>query len=258
MHLPVTCLRHSLFAAVFVLAATALSAADSFEGRVEMKITEPGRGGSHVINYALKEGKLRLDFPKNSSGSDNGGGSGATIVDFAKREVLILMEMPDRESGGVRKMYMRQPMPQPGETPPGGSPAEAAPLSEPVATGRTEVIASYTATEYKVTGRNGEVSEIWLAKGLGAFMFPAAQNPMGRGRPANASPAWEKFARDGGFFPLRVITRDAGGAEKMRLEVTKIEKTSLPDALFSTEGYTEFQIPGFGGGLPGGLNPFKH
>ena len=254
MHLPVTSLRHSLLAAAFALAATALPAADSFEGRVEMTITDTGHGGSHVINYALKEGKLRLDFPKNPSGRDNGGGSGDMIVDSAKREVLILMEMPDSESGGVRKMYMRQPMPQPGETPPGGSPAEAAPLSEPVATGRTEVIAGYTATEYKVTGRNGEVSELWLAKGLGAFMFPAAQNPMGRGRPANASPAWEKLVRDGGFFPLRVITRDAGGAEKMRMEATKIEKTSLPDALFSPEGYTEFQIPGFGGGL----NPFKH
>jgi hypothetical protein len=254
MHLPATCLRHGLFAAVFAVAATALSAADSFEGRVEMKITDTKSGGAHVINYALKEGKLRMDFPKNPSGRDNGGGSGGMIVDMAKREVLVLMEMPDGESGGVRKMYMRQPMPQPGETPPGGRPAEAAPISEPVATGRTEVIAGYTATEYKVTGKNGEVSELWLAKGLGTFMFPAAQNPMGRGRSANASPAWEKLVRDGGFFPLRVITRDAGGAEKMRMEVTKIEKTSLPDALFSTEGYTEFQIPGFGGGL----NPFKH
>jgi|GEM_PF-707249 len=258
MHPYIPFLRRGLFTAAFAVTATALPAADSFEGRVEMKITEAEHGGSHIISYALKEGKLRLDFPKNQSGRDNDGGSGATIVDFAKRETIILMEMPDRESGGTRRMFMRQPMPQPGETPPGGSPAEAAPVSEPVATGRTEVIAGYTATEYKVTDRNGEVSELWLAKGLGAFMFPAAQNPMGRGRPANASPAWEKLVRDGGFFPLRVITRDARGAEKMRMEVTKIEKTPLPEALFTTEGYTEFQIPGFGGGLPGGINPFKH
>lgn len=258
MHLSVPFLRRGLFTAAFAVTATALHAADSFEGRVEMKITEAERGGSHVISYALKEGKLRLDFPKNQSGRDNGGGSGATIVDFAKREVLILMEMPDRESGGARKMFMRQPMSQPSEAPPGGSRVEAAPVSEPIATGRTEVIAGYTATEYKVTERNGEVTDLWLAKGFGTFMFPVAQNPMGRGRPANVSPAWEKLVRDGGFFPLRVITRDASGAEKMRLEVTKIEKTPLPDALFTTEGYTEFQIPGFGGGLPGGLNPFKH
>ena len=258
MHLPVTCLRHSLLAAAFALAATALSAADAFEGRVEMTITNPGHDGSNVISYSLKEGKLRLDFPKNPAGRDNGGGSGATIVDFSKREVLILMEMPDRESGGTRKMYMRHAMPQPGEPPPGGSPAQAAPISDPVATGRTEVIVGYRATEYKVAGKKGEVTELWLAKGLGGFMFPAAQNPMGRGRLANASPAWEKLVRDGGFFPLRVITREASGAEKMRLEVTKIDKTSLPDALFSTEGYTEFQIPGFGGGLPGSLNPFNH
>jgi hypothetical protein len=258
MHLNVPFLRRGLFTAAFAVTATALPAADSFEGRVEMKMTEAEHGGSYVISYAFKEGKLRYDFPKNQSGRDNGGGSGAAIVDFAKRETIILMEMPDRESGGVRKMFMRQPMPQPSEAPPGGSRVEAAPVSEPIATGRTEVIAGYTATEYKVTGRNGEVTELWLAKGLGAFMLPAAQNPMGRGRPANASPAWEKLVRDGGFFALRFITRDASGAEKMRMEATKIEKTPLPDALFTTEGYTEFQIPNFGGGLPGGLNPFKH
>jgi hypothetical protein len=50
-----------------------------------------------------------------------------------------------------------------------------------------------------------------------------------------------------------VITRDPSGTERTRFEVTKIEKTSLPDSLFSTEGYTEFQMPN----LPGGLNPFK-
>jgi hypothetical protein len=258
MHLPVTCLRHGLVAAVFALAATALSAAGSFEGRVEMTLTNPGHDGSHVVSYALKEGKLRIDFLKNPSGRDNGGGSGGMIVDLAKHEMIILMEMPDREGGGTRKMYMRRPMPQPGETPPGGRPTEAGSISDPVATGRTEVIAGYTATEYKVTGKKGEVTELWLAKGLGSFMFPGAQNPMGRGRLASASPAWERLVRDGGFFPLRVISRDAGGAEDMRLEVTKIEKTSQPDALFTPEGYTEFQMPGFGGGLPGGLNPFKH
>ena len=87
-------------------------------------------------------------------------------------------------------------------------------------------------------------------------MFPGAGNPMARG--GSSSPGWEKIARDGGFFPLRAITRDAAGKEKSRFEVTKIERTSLPEALFSTEGYTEFQMPGFGGGLPTGGNPYGH
>ncbi|MFA5056567.1 MAG: DUF4412 domain-containing protein [Opitutaceae bacterium] len=255
MHLSLALLQRGLFAAAFVFTATLLRAADSFEGRVEMKITGAERGDAHVINYALKEGKLRFDFPKEQPGKEHGGGSGAMIVDYGKHEMLILMEMPDREGGAPRKMYMRRPLPQPGEAQAkrGGTDE---PVSSPVATGRTEVIAGYTATEYTLAGKNGEVHELWLAKGLGSFMFPAAQNPMGHGRPANA-PVWEKLVRDGGFFPLRVVTRDAGGREKTRLEVTKIEKAALPDALFTPEGYSEFQIPGFGGGLPGGLNPFQ-
>ncbi|MDD2763226.1 MAG: DUF4412 domain-containing protein [Opitutaceae bacterium] len=255
MHLSVTFLQRGLLMAAFALPAAVLHATDSFEGRVEMKLTSAERGDPHVINYALKEGKLRFDFPKDQPGREQGGGSGAMIVDFGKRETLILMEMPDRQGGAPRKMYMRRPLPQPGEVQPNRGGADE-PVSSPVATGRTEVIAGYKAAEYTVTGKNGDIHELWLAKGLGNFMFPAAQNPMGHGRPANA-PAWEKLVRNGGFFPLRVITRDTGGREKTRLEVTKIEKIALPDTLFTPEGYSEFQIPGLGGGLPGGLNPFK-
>jgi hypothetical protein len=257
MHPSARSLCRGLLTAAVSVAATALAsaAAGSFEGRVEMKMTYAERGGSHVIEYAIKEGKLRLNFPRDESGGERGGGAGAMIVDYGRHETLILMEMPGHDGGAPQKMFMRRPLPQANEASATAAKAEAT-ASEPVPTGRTEMIAGYLASEYRLTGRDGEVTELWLTKGLGAFMFPNAQSPMGRGRPTNASPVWERLVRDGGFFPLRVISHGAGGAEKMRLDVTKIEKTSLPDSMFTAEGYSEFQMPNLGG-LPGGMNPFK-
>src|SRR5262249_43379972 len=138
-----------------------------------------------------------------------------------------------------QKMYMRRPMPKPGE----GVMARAAKehqMAVPVATGRSEVIAGYTANEYRSTNEKGEAVELWLASGLGPFMSYAGGNPMGRPAP---SPGWESFAREGNYFPMRVVTHDAKGKETARMEVTGVEKTSLPDSLFSTDGYQEFSIP---------------
>ncbi len=183
---------------------------------------------------------MRYDMAADSA--RRGAGTGGVIIDFKRQEMIILME----EDG--QKNFMRQAM----------APALAEakkykerPAAAPVATGRVEQIAGYPAAEYTQAGEKGEITELWLAKGLGTFMFPADQGPMGGRGPA--APGWEQMARDGGFFPLRVVTRDAKGAERSRMEVTKIDRTPLPDALFSTDGYAEFKMPDFGGAF----NPFK-
>ncbi|MBS0663885.1 MAG: DUF4412 domain-containing protein [Verrucomicrobia bacterium] len=229
-----------LFLAAFsVVIATALSAADAFEGRVYMQLTSGKRKEPTSVTYAIKPGKLRFDTTAGEASSRRrGGGATSMIMDLPNREMIMLMDHDGQ------KMFMRHPMPD----------ASAAPAAEragrevaaPVATGRTEMIAGYEASEYKWTSPRGEIHEMWLAKGLGTFVFPAASGgPMG-GRGGSPSPEWEKIARDGGFFPLRVVTRDAGGTETARMEVTKIEKGSLPDSLFSTDGYTEFKMPDMG------------
>ena len=238
----VSTLCRGLLATAFSLVLfTSVSAAD-FEGRIHMDVTSGKKKEAAGIDYAIKNGKMRMDMPQ-QEGSRRGGGAGGIIIDYPNMEMFILMEHDGQ------KNYMRRSLAdtvakasernQEHRTPP------------PVATGRTEMIAGYTATEYTTTNEKGEVTEMWLAKGLGRFMGMSGQNPMGgRGAP---SPEWENFARDGNLFPLRVVSRNAKGAEVTRMEVTKIEKTSLPDSLFSTDGYSEFKMPDFGG-----LNPFKH
>ncbi|MDB6127250.1 MAG: hypothetical protein JWM35_1146 [Verrucomicrobia bacterium] len=244
MKMPASTLCRGLLATAFSFVLfTFASAADSFEGRIHMEISSGKKKEAVGIDYAIKEGKMRMDMPQESN--RRGAGSGGIIIDYTTMEMYILMEHDGQ------KNYMRRSMAE--------AVAKASERTQdqrhtsvPVATGRTEVIAGYTAAEYTFTSDKGEVTEMWLAKGLGRFMgMSGQQNPMGRG--AAPSPEWEKFARDGNLFPLRVVGHNTKGGETTRMEVTKIEKTSLPDSLFSTDGYTEFKIPDFGG-----LNPFKH
>jgi len=163
------------------------------------------------------------------------------IFDLQAREMIILMDM----SG--QKMFMRRPIPQP--TAEQASQArEGHKVSPPVATGRTEMIAGYQATEYRMTSEKGEAIELWLAKGLGPFMSFSGGNPMMGGGRSAPPPGWESFARDGNAFPMRVVSHGTDGGETMRMEVTKVDKTPVPASLFSTEGYSEFSIPGMGGG----------
>jgi len=194
------------------------------------------------IEYIMKDGKVRMDpqMPERNGRS----GSMGMIMDMQTREVIILMDMEGR------KMFMRRPIPQP-TTEQTAKVNQERPMSPPVATGRTEMIAGYKATEYRLTDSKGEIIELWLAKGLGSFMAFSGGNPMmGRGAPP---PGWESFVRDGNFFPMRVVGHDTNGAESMRMEVTSVDKGPVSDSLFSTEGYSEFQMPDMGG-----MNPFKH
>ncbi len=249
MKLPSTSLCRGLFLTAFALVTfTAASAASNFEGRVHMDMTAGKKKDKMGINYTMKNGLLRMDMQMPEEGRrGNSGGMGGMIIDMEAREMIILMEM----SG--RKMFMRRPIPQPTvEQTTKTQESGHRPMSAPVATGRTEMIAGYKATEYRTTTEKGEVVEMWLAKGLGTFMAFSGGNPMaGRG----AAPAgWENFVRDGNLFPMRMVMHDASGEKKMHMEVTSVEKGPVPDSLFSTDGYSEFQMPGFGGG---GLNPFK-
>ncbi len=246
MKLSVSSLRRGLCLTAFALiTCIAVSAAETFEGRIHMEMTSGKKKEKMGIDYSMKDGKLRMN-PKMPEGQGHEGGMGM-IMDMPAHEMIILMDMEGR------KMFMRRPIPQP--TAEQTSKArDSHKMSPPEATGRTEMIAGYKATEYRMTGEKGEIIELWLAKGLGPFMSYSGGNPMMGGR--SAPPAgWENFARDGNAFPMRVVTHGKDGGDTMRMEVTSVEKTSLPDSLFSTDGYSEFSISGFGGG--GGFNPFK-
>lgn len=266
-----TLIRRVTIALTFLGAATgATFAASNFEGRVDMKLTS-GKGDSesksqpHLLHYTIKGEKIRMDFDGDASSRKNGMNSAGMIIDVEKREVITLIDSQD-ENGAPRKMFIRHPMNEPkaGKSSTSNKP-EARDMSQPTPTGRTEKIAGYLASEYKVKDKDGNVTELWLAKGLGNFISPNSLNQMSR---RSESPAWEAMLKEGGFFPLRVTTHDNDGDLVSQMEVVKIDKTSVSDSAFSTEGYSEMQMP-FGPGGAGkrassglgdklkGMNPFS-
>jgi hypothetical protein len=118
-------------------------------------------------------------------------------------------------------------------------------------TGRTDTILGHRVEEYASTG-SGEYTEMWLASGLGAFRM-AGSNPNAR---QQEKKGWEKFLEEKGFFPLKVTTYKKKGDDKMmyQMEVTKIEKGSQPDSLFTPPAdYKKLDMGGMFGGMSDAL-----
>lgn len=118
-------------------------------------------------------------------------------------------------------------------------------------TGETKNILGYTCAKCLAKSKDGSVTEIWAAEGLGLFMGLGGSNPL---RPSQPKP-WEKEMMDQGFFPLLVIGHSPSGDETFRLETTSVEKQTLPDSTFSIPaGFRRFDLPN----MMGGMNPFGH
>lgn len=230
-----------LFAAASLLAVTVCHAADAFEGKVSLAIN--AKGHAQNLDYSMKGQALRIDMTAE-------GQSFASIMDLAKQEMLVVM--PEQ------KMYMILPIKKPiekamAEHPQGDQNVEK--------TGRTDTILGYKCDEYVSTDKDGTKTEVWVAEGLGSFMGlgNGGGNPMGGmfggGGKKPAPSGWEEKFKGKAGFPLRVVSRNAKGAETFRMEATKIEPGSLPASLFQPPaGYQKFQMPDFGGmmkGLPG-------
>ncbi len=216
-------------AAVCVMAGLAAGSAGAapkaFEGVVSMTMHHEDQ--DTPMTWKLKGAKSRMEM----AGPH---GSMAMIFD-ATRHVMIML-MPERQ------MYMEMPQPRP------QAPAAAKGKAGRVAkTGKTEKILGYLCEEYRSADDQGS-TEVWAAKGLGTFAG------MG-GRPGAPRQAWEDEMTRGGFFPLRMVHRDAAGTETARMTATAIEPTALADDLFvPPAGYTKFEMPS-GMGAPGAPRP---
>jgi hypothetical protein len=212
-----------------MLLPSALSAG-SFEGKVTMTISSSGsKDAPQTMNYSIKEGYLRVDMAAMKGG-------GAFITDFKKREMIIIMDQ--------QKMYMVKDLPDPASyQKPAGSRPMAAPASTPSDvsfkdTGQKETIAGYECEKYEVTSPRG-TTDIWATDQLG--MFGGLNMGGGMGHRSAAPSAWESVIKGSGFFPMRVVSNDGG--KKFKLEVTQVDRESLPDSLFAPpDGYRKFDL----------------
>ena len=190
-----------------VSVAFAPQARAQFEGTITMHMTSQ-RGGQD-IQWSVKNERARMDM---------GGAGGAMYMIRQGDKATIVMP--------TQKMYMEQNIPNAmGEA---GKDGKFKPGSIEF-TGKKEMIAGYECEHVITTSDDGKKYDVCLAKGLGAFMIP--NNPMGRGRGGDSGPMAEIMKKlDGAVFPLKVQQVGGTGVE---LEVTKIEKKSLDESLFS-------------------------
>ena len=85
---------------------------------------------------------------------------------------------------------------------------------------------------------NGKRSEVCIAQGIAFFDLGSLKSGKGSGGLA-------KELREKKLFPLRDVEYDASGKELSRMEVTKVEKKSIPDAdLEVPKGYAKIALPG--------------
>ncbi len=221
-----------------IISFAALDAA-TFEGRVTLGM-KSGKDKEMVIAYAMKPGLCRMEPQM------EGAERMASIINWSKMEMIMLME--------EQKMYMLMPMK--------GAVNRAAETAgshdaKVVKTGETETILGYLCEKYITTEKN-ETVEMWVTDKLGTFMGMSAQgggSPMsgmfgggGRGKRGGAGAGWEEAIKGKeGFFPLRVVGKNAKGKETFRMEAKSIEPGSLPDSLFAPPAdFQKFQMPNLG------------
>lgn len=225
-------LRLSLFSAALV--PVALSAA-SFEGKLGLKLSAGG-SAPQEMQYLVKGDKVRMEMSAQ-------GMAAAVIIEPAKRQAVMLMD--------AQKMAMVMTLPDPATAAPGEAPTDAPKMEK---TGEKEKILGQTAEKYIVT-HQGTKSDLWLAEGLGSFVAFNPGGPMMGGRGGSPAPkGWERALAGKELFPLRVVSYDKAGKEASRLEVTAIDKKSLPDTLFTVPAdYQQMDMSAMmRGGLPGG------
>ncbi len=217
-----------------------------FEGVItmNMKIDIENRKETMEMTYFLKDRHIRIE----TKAANTPEGQAVMLWDLEAAKITTLIPS--------KQMYMTLDLKETAESLKGVAkdkkPATEEPIKFPklMPTGKQETIAGYPC-EHWLMGDQQE-TDICVAKGLGYF---GMGSPMERGGDslknlifdpklltvAAAHPEWVKFLQ-GGAFPLK-LTKQENGKTKMTLEVTKIERKSLSDALFTIPpGYKEFNM----------------
>ena len=188
--------------AVAVLGLSSLLRAQTFEGVVEYSVTT--ERGTMPMKYMKKGDNVRVEM-------EGPQGMKATILINEKdnKSVMLMDQM---------KMYMKMPTPPMGDS--------TAPKPEITKTGKSQKLLGYDCQQYIVKEGN-QATEVWITKDLGPFQMFRMGGPRGQ---SNAE-AWQKAIGNEGGFPLLATTKE-GDEQLSKMEATKVEKTSLDDALF--------------------------
>ena len=185
-------------------AAPGRIAAQGFEGVVSVRESRSESDSGRLQTFLIKNGSWRIESP--------GGERGPTAVIFDPKSSTINVLMAQQ------KMYMQSPID------PATMAAEEAKKDVSIEkTGRTETVAGYKCEHWIITDKSEtdrKPTDICVTRELGGF-------PMFQMATTRGAPSWMRDVKD--VFPLKA---SRVGDKKPEMEVLKVEKKSLPDAIF--------------------------
>jgi hypothetical protein len=173
--------------------APSLLSGGAFEGDISMTLTPDGRPPQAML-YEVKGDKVRFVM------TPTVGDIAYVIMNYATGESTSISDTKKTATlMNMSKLWSKAAQKDIG----------------PVPTAK-DVVAGYSCDVYRLDDGNGEKGEACVAKGI---RFPQLEND-----------PW--LSRLGDVFPMRVERTDATG-KKSHMEVTKVEKKTLGDALFA-------------------------
>jgi hypothetical protein len=195
------------------------------EGEIGLQwgsITPPKPAQSIVAQ--VKAGKIRFGVPEGVESARAFGDKAYVVVDTSQKKLFAVSEQK-REVVTLDLDQIEKQMAQfKAGMPNNKQESKAPPKVEK--TGREAAVAGYRCDEWDVTAADGDKSRVCVATiRTSFFSLPTMNLP--------AEHAWAKELFDGNHLPLRVITLEPNGTERSKLEVTKVEKKALDDALFA-------------------------
>jgi hypothetical protein len=198
-----------LLLSLSVLPAAALSAQD-FEGAITVRMAATRNGQpAPDLEYLARGGRVRVNVRSPM-------GSVAMIAVPAEKKLYTLMD--------AQSAYMEQPLSMDGRA---GSNEPAPTITR---TGKKETIAGHECEHILISAPQGS-TDVCMARGLGPFFMASL---------GAAMPAWQRALIADGGFPLKVSRADG----TTQLEVTKIERKKLNDAMFTVpDNYTKMDMP---------------
>ncbi len=211
-----------LLIGIFFLSVTILTAQNTFEGQVKIKVSSKNHSTDMV--YYVKGKSFKI-----VAGTENHKES------FLVNGDNFIVLMPEQ------KMYMeinknivekfRSKMKSQNNTP-----KENFDINS-FKTGKTKKILGYNCEQLKINNKNSSL-ELWITGELGNFM--SMDNPLSQ----RNSLSWSSYFNNNAFFPMLVISKNKDG-EISKFEVVDVEKKSLSDSVFQPpKDFKKMKMPG--------------
>jgi hypothetical protein len=224
----------------------ALGPLGDFEGEIGVKATSSrDKVPATPMNVLIKAGRIRFNVPQAEGRPPT---RGYMVINSADKKVIMVDD--DKRTAMVFDVSkLSAQLGQMGVPTTPQAAAAGQPMPKIARTGHTDTIAGYACEDYDITSNDGKRARVCVSE-TAASWFDVVANAM----PGDLM--WAKGFLDGRKFPLRVIAFEATGAEQGRMEVTKLEKKPLADALFvAPPGYQVVDLEQLMNGLMAGRMP---